>query len=326
MRLAAVELVDRTRSGDLLDQPWDVIFTTSLLSAADLRALLPGQFRALPLVLYMHENQAAYPQGANLPELAKRDVQFALTNLTSLLSADLVMWNSRWNRDSFFQGINEILRHAPSLRIGDVVQHINDRSCIAWPPVEAPPQRVKRASKSDEFVRVLWPHRWEHDKGPEELLELAERYTHSHNLRWTILGEQYRTVPPALRELQRRFTDRIDHMGYLTSRQKYWAALHSCDWVLSTARHEFFGIAVAEALLAGCLPWLPNRLSYPELLPALGRNLSPMQPPLDAAAVRSAIQQHLTPVTRSVERWDLEIRKLAESGRNAHVSCPNSPN
>ena len=53
--------------------------------------------------------------------------------------------------------------------------------------------------------------------------------------------------------------------------------------MLSTARHEFFGIAVAEALRAGCLPWLPARLSYPELLPepAWAGTLSPHAPPKD---------------------------------------------
>ena len=56
-------------------------------------------------------------------------------------------------------------------------------------------------------------------------------------------------------------------MGFEPDRRRYLRRLAACDWVLSTAVHEFFGVAVVEALLAGCLPWLPDRLSYPELLP-----------------------------------------------------------
>ena len=35
-----------------------------------------------------------------------------------------------------------------------------------------------------------------------------------------------------------------------------------------TSRQEFFGAGVVEAIYCGCFPWLPDRLSYPEHLPA----------------------------------------------------------
>ena len=37
--------------------------------------------------------------------------------------------------------------------------------------------------------------------------------------------------------------------------------------VLSTAHHEFFGISILEAVMHGAFPILPNRLSYPGLIP-----------------------------------------------------------
>jgi glycosyltransferase involved in cell wall biosynthesis len=58
------------------------------------------------------------------------------------------------------------------------------------------------------------------------------------------------------------------HWGYLPTRADYVALLSQADLVISTAEHEFFGISVLEAICAGAFPLLPNRLSYPELIPA----------------------------------------------------------
>ena len=111
-RLAAVELLDAAAAAGRLDEPIDVIVATSLLSVADLRALLPARLRGVPMVLYMHENQAAYPFSEQPTVEPQRDVHFAITNLTSILAADLVIWNSRWNRDSFLEGMESILSRA----------------------------------------------------------------------------------------------------------------------------------------------------------------------------------------------------------------------
>ena len=368
MRLAAVEMIEEAhRRGALRGRPFDAIFLTSLMSAADLRALLPRGMRDLPIVLYMHENQAAYPEGRATEEPRRRDLQFALTNLTSILSAERVLWNSRWNRKSFLDGLAGILSHAPDLKITDWDGRIRSKSAIAWPPVDVPgelragrsdgepnapsprperdaigPGRVLRKTNAvgggegpsrDQGergpIRVVWPHRWEHDKGPEDLLEVARVHTASLNLRWILLGETYRKIPPAIETFLAEFADRIDHAGFLPDREAYLEWLCRADWVLSTARHEFFGIAVAEAMWCGCLPWLPERLSYPELLPAGARGLSPMTPPRvdELPAVRRAIRAHLKPALapNAVALIDEQIKRVVEQDAGAGGSVGDLP-
>lgn len=76
----------------------------------------------------------------------------------------------------------------------------------------------------------------------------------------------------------------------------YWsqverAALEApCD-LLSTAAHEFQGLAVLEAVASGCLPVVPDRLAYPEIFPARFRYRSlPGQPGDEASAAASLVQ------------------------------------
>jgi glycosyltransferase involved in cell wall biosynthesis len=164
-------------------------------------------------------------------------------------------------------------------------------------PVELPPEDTRVLHNSDNSGRstpttIVWPHRWEHDKGPDRLLELAREHTTKLNLRWIILGEQFSEIPESLKIFKDEFQDRIDHIGYVESKGEYWKWLAKADWVLSTADHEFFGIAVVEALFAGCLPWLPEKLSYPELLPACARGLTP-ETVIDSELIPQNIQDHL---------------------------------
>jgi hypothetical protein len=61
--------------------------------------------------------------------------------------------------------------------------------------------------------------------------------------------------------------DKIAHYGWAEP-DDYCALLRSSDIVISTAHHEFFGIAITEAIYAGAFPILPNRLVYPERIPS----------------------------------------------------------
>ena len=65
--------------------------------------------------------------------------------------------------------------------------------------------------------------------------------------------------------------ERVIHYGWADT-ATYARLLWQADVVVSTALHEFFGIAVVEATYCGCFPVLPRRLAYPEVLPASHHN------------------------------------------------------
>jgi len=85
--------------------------------------------------------------------------------------------------------------------------------------------------------------------------------------RLILAGEHFNEQPPEFEQALRRYANRILHYGYAEDFAEYSRLLHQADLVISTAIHEFFGISVLEAIYCGCHPLLPNRLTYPELIP-----------------------------------------------------------
>ncbi len=316
MRTGAAELAAEVRDRADAWGSWrpDVLFATSLIGLGDLIALLPREWRCVPSVLYMHENQLAYPVRSEFAAKDDRDLQFAVTNAMSMLVADRVLFNSRWNMDSFLDGIESLLGKSPDNSIVDAAEAIAGKSEVAWPPVEATPASREVLERVLHNVPVIvWPHRWEHDKGPAELLETARSLKKVMDARWIILGEQFADIPEPLEVFLDEFAPDIVHAGRVESKGDYLEILAGADWVLSTADHEFFGVAVVEAMLMGCLPWLPDRLSYPELVPDCARGLSPLEPPDDPGAVRAACVQWLSPcrAERAVARIEQVLAEAA---------------
>jgi hypothetical protein len=307
-RLGMVELVEQAQKQGALEQPWDCFVCTSLLGVGELRGLLPKALRAVPIVLLVHENQVAYPAG--LRGVEPRDIHASVTDLTSMLAADAVVWTSAWNKRSCLEGFFAMLNKHPTSQRSNWLEAIEGKSTVIWPPVEDPRTQPRvehnwnnsgrsggrKQPHQERSQLVAWPHRHQHDKGPAALAAIAARYTTPWQLRWALLGERLGPTPAALKRFRVQQGEAIVHDAYC-DRGEYLGWLNAADWVCSTAKHEFFGIAVVEALLMGCLPWLPNRLSYPELLPEIARGLNPGMAfdEADRLELSEAIVRHLEP-------------------------------
>ena len=311
LRYGALDFASEVRELSKAGADFDVVFVSGLCSLSDFRAAAPAKIRNLPHLLYMHENQAAYPVSEAVDRRTiDRDTHLAFTNLASIEGSDQVLWNSSYNRESFIDEMTILMRRAPE-SVGDGWRvRLNEKSVTVWPPVEVDDLIDDRILHNTEVVgypvapdgirkrvRVAWPHRWEHDKGCDELLRQIETHRNDEqfDFQWVILGERYQRMPAAMHVILDQHADVLDHFQGDASRDSYLHQLATCDWVASTALHEFFGIAVVESLLSGCLPWLPERLSYPELLPAGCIGIDPWNHPENVQAIRQSIRRHLEP-------------------------------
>ncbi len=258
MRHAAVTFADGLKE-TAREQHWDVLLCSDMLNLAELRGLAPPAVARLPCVAYFHENQFTYP----FRHASERDYHYGFINMTTALAADGVWFNSAFHRDAFLAALRDVLRQMPDHAPLSAVERIAAKASVEPPGIHAPAGR--RDPPEPGPMRILWAARWEHDKNPDTFFDALRRLRDSGAaFRVSVVGEQFRDRPPVFDAAREEFAERIDRWGY-QSRGDYEAALREADVFVSTAEHEFFGLAAAEAIAAGAFPLLPRRLAYPEL-------------------------------------------------------------
>jgi glycosyltransferase involved in cell wall biosynthesis len=249
----------------------DVIFATDMVNLQAFLALTRRFMSEIPVVLYMHENQLTYP----LAPGQERDYTYAYINYLSCLAADHIVFNSKFHHDEFMEALPGLLRQFPDYTHLNTAREIRERCSVLHPGM--------KLRDHDKFARdysqhawgpgmsppiVLWNQRWEYDKNPVAFFKLMNRLDDvGHSFRLILAGEHFEEQPVEFERAFERYAERILHYGYAEDFAEYSRLLNRADLVVSTSIHEFFGIAMLEAIYCGCHPLLPERLSYPELIP-----------------------------------------------------------
>lgn len=253
------------------DKQYKTLFCSSDLSLSELVGIRPKLVNCKKVV-YFHENQLVYPVQKN----EKLDFQFGFNQVMTALAADVVLFNSHYNMDSFLQAIPSFIQKIPGFKTRNTVSKIISKCQVQYFPVNFDKIPICLSEKTTQTVRdancwlhIVWAHRWEHDKDPDTFFDVIfELQNAGANFHVSVLGEGFTDVPEIFSTAKNKLKEgTVKNWGYLTSKEEYYSVLESCDVAVSTATHEFFGVSMMECFYSGCYPLCPNRLVYPELYP-----------------------------------------------------------
>lgn len=297
----------------------DIIFLSGPINVAALVAMLPSSWSTIPRVIYFHESQWTYPA----EEYDARP--YLLAHLNAIQLCDEAWFNSHFHLDTFWQAA---MSPAVDNRIRSLVKRVEARlrarCAVVYPPVSMDViDHVPGAINARP--RILWNARWEIDKRPDRFVKLLDLLVDEMDgVETLVLGTSGRDVAQIAAQLGRHAATAI-LPGHLARRAEYEALLSTANISVSTADHEFFGIAAIEAVMAGAIPVLPANLAYPETLPSayyyrpgdiedLVRVVTHLlQHPPSGVSVQSDASRFLP--QRTVPEFDARWQRLIESSR-----------
>ena len=257
-----------TKDFDKISWIPDVILVTDMLDLTTFISLNREKIGNTPVAIYFHENQISYPWSPKDRDFNRgRDSHYGFINYASALVSNKVYFNSHFHMNSFFKDLEPFLKQFPDKNELDSIEVIKKKSEVLYLGLDLKKFDESRAEKIGK-PKILWNHRWEYDKNPELFFSILNRIKkEGYDFNLIVLGERFNRLPEVFKWAKRVFRDNIIKWGYMKSFGDYSRCLWKCDILPVTSNQEFFGVSVMEAIYCGVWPILPERLSYPELIP-----------------------------------------------------------
>ena len=262
MHGGAITLANQYRN---LNETPDLILVTDMLDLTTFLALTKTRAKT---AIYFHENQLSYPWSPKDRDIIKkRDNHYGFINYSSALVADHVFFNSKFHMNAFINDLNPFLKNFPDYRELNSIEDIQNKSTVLHLGLWLEKfETYKREHHSKPLI--LWNHRWEYDKNPEFFFTTLKKVKNAnYDFDLVILGENFSNSPNIFSSAKNIFKENIIHWGYAKEFSEYAKWLWRANILPVTSHHDFFGASVMEAIYCQTYPILPNRLSYPELIP-----------------------------------------------------------
>uniref|UniRef100_A0A8C0F294 tRNA-queuosine alpha-mannosyltransferase n=1 Tax=Bubo bubo TaxID=30461 RepID=A0A8C0F294_BUBBB len=258
-----------------------ILFASSVLNLAELAALRPDLGK-LKKVLYFHENQLAYP----VQKCQERDFQYGYNQILSCLVADVVVFNSAFNMESFLTSIGKFMKLIPDHRPKDLEKIIRPKCQVLYFPVRFPDvSRFMPEHKLAHLEKVIGAKR----NGDAYQLEDLSGQQKSRALMKNsnaqcesglceaqpgLYTTQHEGLPsPLTAPARSNQSEASESTNPCQEEDKQHLTSNLCS-ILSGQDYQQRPLHVAwphrwvEAVYCGCYPLCPKALVYPEIFPA----------------------------------------------------------
>ncbi len=252
-----------------LKEKSDLILATSMLDLTTFLALTREKTANIPVIMYFHENQLTYPwspddNGVKLGQ----DLHYGFINYASALAADQVLFNSAYHRESFTEALERFLRIYPDKRNLENIDKIREKSQVMYLGMDLSLFDSYSSKRTYNVPVILWNHRWEYDKNPEEFFKILYVLSEKGlDFKLIVLGESYAQSPAIFAEAKEKLQKHIIHFGFVPDFKTYAELIWQSDILPVTSHQDFFGGSIVEAIYCNTFPLLPKRLAYPEHIP-----------------------------------------------------------
>ncbi|XP_042804622.1 glycosyltransferase-like domain-containing protein 1 isoform X8 [Panthera pardus] len=259
-----------------ISEQYRILFASSVLNLTELTALRPDLGK-LKKILYFHENQLVYP----VKKCQERDFQYGYNQILSCLVADVVVFNSVFNMESFLTSIGKFMKLIPDHRPKDLESIIRPKCQVIYFPIRFPDvSRFMPKHKTTHLQKILSlkgnggaapsmaPAFHQEQKSSENLLKNFNSESGPCNA-----AQQENLGSSLTQEPDLRMCHSSDNSSSLHEEDKQNTTSSPCDifgGIDDPQRplHIVWPHRWLEAVYCGCYPLCPKDLVYPEIFPA----------------------------------------------------------